>query len=71
VDPECRCPVCGRYARAYLRHLFAVGEPTAARLLTVHNLTWMLELMARIRTAVIEDRLGALRREVAVVWGAG
>jgi queuine tRNA-ribosyltransferase len=71
VDPECPCPVCGRYARAYLRHLFAVGEPSAARLLTVHNLTWMLELMARIRTAVIEDRLGALRREVAAVWGAG
>jgi queuine tRNA-ribosyltransferase len=48
-----------------------VGEPTAARLLTVHNLTWMLALMARIRTAVIENRLGALRREVAAVWGAG
>ena len=70
VDPECQCPVCWRYPRAYLRHLFAVGEPTAARLLTVHNLTWMLHLMNRIRTAVIEDRLTALRREVAAVWGA-
>jgi tRNA-guanine family transglycosylase len=40
-------------------------------LLTVHNLAWVLELMQRIRTAVIEDRLSALRRDVAAVWGAG
>jgi queuine tRNA-ribosyltransferase len=68
VDPECRCPVCQRYARAYLRHLFAVGEPTAARLLTLHNLAWMLDFMARIRGAVVGQRLDALRREVAAVW---
>jgi queuine tRNA-ribosyltransferase len=71
VDPDCRCPVCGRYPRAYLRHLFAVAEPTAARLLTIHNLTWTLELMARIRVAVAEDRLDTLRREVATVWVRG
>ena len=47
VDPACGCPVCGRYSRAYLRHLFMVGEPTAGRLLTIHNLAWILALMAR------------------------
>jgi queuine tRNA-ribosyltransferase len=68
VDSECRCPVCGRYARAYLRHLFSVGDPAAARLLTVHNLTWVLELMARIRAAVVKGRLQGLQQEVAAVW---
>ena len=42
VDPTCRCAVCTRWSRAYVRHLLMVGEPTAARLLTVHNLTWLL-----------------------------
>jgi queuine/archaeosine tRNA-ribosyltransferase len=36
----------------------------------MHNLTWILQLMNRIRTAVIEDRLTALRKEIAAVWGA-
>jgi queuine tRNA-ribosyltransferase len=71
VDRECGCPVCRRYARAYLRHLFAVGEPTAARLLTLHNLTWMMALMAAIRSAVVDGRLGALQREVKGVWARG
>jgi queuine tRNA-ribosyltransferase len=71
VDPDCGCRVCRRYARAYLRHLFAVGEPTAARLLTLHNLTWMLDFMAGIRTAVVDHRLDALRRQVASVWAKG
>ena len=42
VDPDCRCPVCARHSRGYLRHLFQVGEPTAGRLLSLHNLAWTL-----------------------------
>jgi queuine tRNA-ribosyltransferase len=71
VDPGCRCPVCGRYSRAYLRHLFSVGEPTAARLLTLHNLTWILMLMRRIRASIVDGSLGGLQREIAAVWARG
>ncbi len=48
-DPECACPVCARYTRAYLRHLFASGEPLAATLNSIHNLAFYLETMRRVR----------------------
>jgi len=68
LDPACACPVCARWSRAYLRHLLTVDEPVAGRLLTLHNLAWTLGLMDRIRDAVAEGRLGALRAEIAAVW---
>ncbi len=49
IDEGCECPVCGRYTRAYLRHLFASGEPLAATLNSVHNLHFYLETMQRVR----------------------
>src|SRR5512140_1616238 len=55
-DPECACPTCARHSRAYLRHLFVAGEPTAATLMTVHNLHAILDLMRRIREALKESR---------------
>jgi queuine tRNA-ribosyltransferase len=51
-DPACLCPTCRTHSRAYLRHLFVAGEPSAALLLTVHNLTAILDLMRRIREAL-------------------
>lgn len=51
-DPDCGCYTCRHCSRAYLRHLFTVGEMTAATLLTVHNLYFYLDLMARIREAI-------------------
>jgi queuine tRNA-ribosyltransferase len=68
LDPACGCPVCGRWSRAYLRHLLVVDEPLAGRLITQHNLTWILALMERIRGAVAAGTLTALRAEVATVW---
>jgi queuine tRNA-ribosyltransferase len=68
VDAGCGCPVCRRYSRAYLRHLFMVGEPSAARLLTLHNLAWMLALMDRIRAAVVSGTLREVRAELAATW---
>ena len=68
LDPDCACAVCGRWSRAYLRHLLQVGEPTSLRLLTWHNVAWTLALVARARTAVVAGTLGQLRREVAAVW---
>jgi queuine tRNA-ribosyltransferase len=49
ADPACGCPVCARYTRAYLRHLFASGEPLGATLNSVHNLAFYLETMRQVR----------------------
>ncbi|HET9078518.1 MAG TPA: tRNA guanosine(34) transglycosylase Tgt [Acidimicrobiales bacterium] len=68
VDPGCRCPVCRRYSAGYIRHLLMVGEPTAGRLLSVHNLTWMADLVERIACAVRGGTLDRLRSEVAEAW---
>ena len=59
-DPACSCPTCRRHSRAYLRHLFLLGEPTAATLLTVHNLQAILDLMRRIRDALDSNRFHEL-----------
>ncbi|MCS6304032.1 MAG: tRNA guanosine(34) transglycosylase Tgt [Nitrospira sp.] len=54
IDPECACPVCRRYSRAYLHHLFMVKEMLGARLNTIHNLWYFSDLMRRIREALAE-----------------
>jgi queuine tRNA-ribosyltransferase len=68
LDERCACPVCARWSRAYLRHLLQVQEPTAPRLLTVHNVHWTLRLVERARAAVVAGTLDALRDEVAGAW---
>jgi queuine tRNA-ribosyltransferase len=68
IDPTCACSVCARHSRAYLRHLFQVGEPTAARLLTLHNVAWTLALCERMRVAIRTASLGALRADLADRW---
>jgi queuine tRNA-ribosyltransferase len=68
IDPTCGCEVCRRYPRGYLRHLLTVGEPTGATLCTLHNLSWLLGFMDRIRDAIRTGTLDALRRETAEVW---
>jgi queuine tRNA-ribosyltransferase len=52
ADPQCACPVCARYTRAYLRHLFASSEPLGAHLNSVHNLAFYLETMRKVRVAL-------------------
>jgi len=49
IDAVCECMVCKRYTRAYLRHLYASGEPLAGTLNSVHNLHFYLATMERIR----------------------
>jgi queuine tRNA-ribosyltransferase len=49
IDEGCACPTCRRYSRAYLRHLFASGEPLGATLNSIHNLAFYLETMERVR----------------------
>jgi queuine tRNA-ribosyltransferase len=69
LDPTCRCPVCARWSRAYLRHLHRVGEPTAARLLTIHNVAWLSDLVSGLRQAIAAGELDRVRRQVLAVWG--
>ncbi|MGH9648872.1 MAG: tRNA-guanine transglycosylase [Terriglobales bacterium] len=52
IDSRCGCRVCARYSRAYLRHLYATGEPLAAVLNTVHNLAFYLDTMRRVRHSI-------------------
>jgi queuine tRNA-ribosyltransferase len=68
IDPLCGCPVCARYSRGYLRHLLVVGEPTAGRLLSLHNLAWLLQLVERAGQAIRGGSLTRLRTETAAIW---
>jgi queuine tRNA-ribosyltransferase len=62
-DPECTCYTCRHFSRAYLRHLFVVGEMTAATLNSLHNLHFYLDTMRRIREAIVFGSFEKLRRE--------
>ena len=61
IDEECDCPVCRRYSRAYLHHLFKAEEMLAMRLAVMHNLYFYNKLTARIRQALDEGRFAAFR----------
>jgi queuine tRNA-ribosyltransferase len=62
LDPECDCPTCRNYTRAYLRHLFKAGEITAMRLATLHNVRFMITLLDNIRRAILSDSYGEFKR---------
>ncbi len=55
LDPQCSCPTCQNHSRAYLRHLVKQNEMLGAVLLSVHNLHFLIDLMARARQAVLAD----------------
>ncbi len=57
LDPECDCYTCRNYTKAYLRHLIKADETFGLRLITYHNLYFLLELMKQVRQAILEDRL--------------
>lgn len=64
LDPNCNCLTCQRYSRAYLRHLFKVGEATGPRLVTWHNLHFYLRLMERVREAIVSGTFLELAQSV-------
>jgi len=68
IDPAFPASPVARYPRAYLRHLFNVDEPSAARLLTLHNVAWLLALMDAAQEAIAAGSLDQLRAEVADAW---
>ena len=71
IDPECSCSVCRRYSRAYLRHLFAAGELTAAILATHHNVHFYLDIMRKIREAIEFGNLVKFSSEMRARYATG
>ena len=69
IDPDFPASPAARYSRAYLRHLFNVDEPSAARLLTLHNVAWLLALMDTAQEAIAAGTFRQLRHRVAEAWG--
>jgi len=65
LDPKCGCRVCRRYSRAYLRHLYASGELLAQVLNTLHNLSFYLDTMRRVRHSI---QLGEQARDLTTLW---
>ena len=63
IDPQCDCPVCRRYSKAYIRHLFIADEMLAMRLAVMHNLYFYNKLMERIRDALDHGTFQQFRQE--------
>lgn len=61
IDPECDCPVCKRYSRAYVRHLFKANEMLAMRFAVMHNLYFYNKLMEKIRMSLDNDNFEQFR----------
>ena len=63
LDPECDCYCCKNYTKAYLRHLFRCNEGFGMRLMSLHNLRFLIHLMEDMRTAINEDRFLDFKNE--------
>lgn len=69
LDDECNCYTCTHHTKAYLRHLVKCNEILGARLLTIHNLKFTMNLMKNVRKAIEEDRLLDFRNEFYAKYG--
>ena len=69
LDPECDCYTCRNYSRAYLRHLHKTDELFGKRLLSIHNVRFLLKLAEDIRQAIREDRLDLFKEEFLDKYG--
>ncbi|MGI6712931.1 MAG: tRNA guanosine(34) transglycosylase Tgt [Bacillota bacterium] len=63
LDPECDCYTCRNYSRAYIRHLIKANEVLGIRLTTIHNLHYLVSLMKKMRSAIMENRFHEFRRQ--------
>ncbi|MEP7344673.1 MAG: tRNA guanosine(34) transglycosylase Tgt, partial [Gemmatimonadaceae bacterium] len=63
IDPECDCTACTRFSRAYLRHLFVSDEILGLRLLSLHNVHFLVALMRRARLAVLDGTFAGWSRD--------
>ena len=69
IDPQCDCPVCQRYSRSYIRHLFKCGELLALRMSVMHNLYFYNRLMEKIRDSIDNGEFEAFLRENRDILG--
>ena len=69
IDAGCACEACRNHSRAYLAHLFRARELLAYRLASVHNVTWTLGLMRRLRASLADGSFAALREGVVRAFG--
>ncbi len=63
LDPTCQCRTCRNHTRSYIHHLMKTGEFGWMRLITIHNITFIQNLMANAREAILEDRFEVFRKE--------
>jgi queuine tRNA-ribosyltransferase len=68
IDADCPCMTCQRFSRGYLRHLIAVGEQSAARFMSIHNLSYLLRLMRSARVAIEDGTFQTLRQQTLTIW---
>ncbi|MED5374716.1 MAG: tRNA guanosine(34) transglycosylase Tgt [Myxococcota bacterium] len=67
-DATCSCYACTKFTRAYIHHLFKVGEVFGATLATIHNLTWFANFMARMRQSILDGEFETFRKWVHEVY---
>ena len=68
IDPNCQCPVCKRYSKAYIRHLLKSEEMLSQRLLVMHNLWFYNHLMIDIRNALDNGNFSEFKREKEIIY---
>lgn len=68
LDHRCDCYTCQNYSRAYIRHLIKCNEVLGIRLTTIHNLHFLVDLMKKIRTAILEDGFQAFREDFFAIY---
>jgi queuine tRNA-ribosyltransferase len=71
LEPDCACPACRQFSRAYIRHLFLVGEMLGPMLVSVHNLWFFQRFMARLRDLIPSGNWGRMLHEFPVAGPAG
>ena len=70
LDSACDCYTCQNFTRAYLRHLYVCDETFGKRLLSIHNLRFLIKLMEEARTAIKEDRFLSFKQDVLRRYGS-
>ncbi len=71
IDASCACEACRGFSRAYVAHLFRARELLAYRLASVHNVTWTLELMRRLRVSLVEGTFAELHALITAAFARG
>ena len=71
IDERCCCPVCRRFSRAYLRHLYVAGEIVASVLNTLHNVHFYLDLMSKIRQSIASQNFLGFKRDFLTEYQSG